>query len=146
MHDADWFGVYCESAWQIPVLQPDDSDAAYSPFLVLESGAAVGAGRESYGQPEKAGHVRLAADGDLLVGEVACNRIDVAPATLCGKQRAATGEELGKLVPGPAVNVSLRVRQEEEGVVSRELVTRRYTDVVNLALSPGRIIHRHRAP
>jgi len=27
MHDADWFGVYCESASHIPVLQPDDSDA-----------------------------------------------------------------------------------------------------------------------
>lgn len=89
MHDADWFGVYCESAWQIPVPQPGDSDAPYSPFLVPESGAAVGAGRESYGQPEKAGHVRLAADGDLLVGEVAGNGIDVAPATPCGKQRAA---------------------------------------------------------
>ena len=130
MHDAEWFGVYCESAWQIPVLLPDDSDAVYSPFLVLESDAAVAAGRESYGQPRKAGHVRLAADGDLLVGVVARNGIDVATATMCWKQRAATGEELGELVPGNAVNVNLRVRQEEEGVVSRKLVTRRFTDVV----------------
>jgi hypothetical protein len=49
-------------------------------------------------------------------------------------------------VPGPAANVNLRVRQEEEGVVSRELVTGRCAGVVGLALSPGRIIHRHRAP
>lgn len=76
---------------------------------------------------------------------MARNGIDVAPATLCGKQRAATGEELGKLVSGSEVTVNLRVRQEEEGVVSRELVTRRFTGVVDLTLSPGRIIHRHRA-
>jgi acetoacetate decarboxylase len=56
--------------------------------------------------------------------------IDAATVTMCGKQRAATGEEPGTLVPGSEVNVNLRVRQKEEGVVSRELVTRRFTDVV----------------
>ena len=92
MHDAEWFGVYCESAWQIPVLLPDDSDAVYSAFLAPESDVAVTAGRESCGQPKKAGHMRLAAAGDLLVGVVARNGIDVATATMCRKQRAATGE------------------------------------------------------
>jgi acetoacetate decarboxylase len=130
MHDAEWFGVYCESAWQIPVVLPDDAAAVYSPFLVLESDAAVAAGREAYGQPKKAGHVRLAPDGDLLVGVVARNGIDVATATMCWKQRAASGRELAELVPGMDLNVNLRVRQEEEGVVSRELVTRRFGDVV----------------
>jgi acetoacetate decarboxylase len=130
MHDAEWFGVYCESAWQIPVLLPDDTDAVYSPFLVLESDAAVAAGREAYGQPKKSGQVRLGPDGDLLVGVVARNGIDVATATMCWKQRAASGTELAELVPGVDLNVNLRVRQEEEGVVSRELVTRRFTDVV----------------
>ncbi len=137
MHDAEWFGVYCESAWQIPVLLPDDSDAVYSAFLAPESDVAVTAGRESCGQPKKAGHMRLAAAGDLLVGVVARNGIDVATATMCRKQRAATGEELGKLVPGSEVNVSLWVHQEEEGVVSRQLVTRRFR--------PRRSIHRYRA-
>ena len=130
MHDAEWFGVYCESAWQVPVLLPDDSAAVYSPFLVLQSDAAVAAGRESYGQPKKAGHVRLAPHGDLLVGVVARNGIDVATATMGWKQRAASGGELATLVPGAELNVNLRVRQEEEGVVSRELVTRRFADVV----------------
>ncbi|MBI4172850.1 MAG: acetoacetate decarboxylase family protein, partial [Actinobacteria bacterium] len=23
MHDAEWFGEYCESAWQLPVVLPD---------------------------------------------------------------------------------------------------------------------------
>ena len=129
MHDAEWFGVYCESAWQIPVLLPDDTDAVYSPFLVLESDGAVAAGREAYGQPKKAGHVRLGPSGDLLVGVVERNGIDVATATMCWKQRAASGSELAGLVSGADLNVNLRVRQEEEGVVSRELVTRRFADV-----------------
>ncbi len=182
MHDAEWFGVYCESAWQIPVLLPDDAEAVYSPFLVLGSDGAVAAGREVYGQPKKSGQVRLAPDGDLLVGVVERNGIDVATATMCWKQRAATGSELISLVPGADLNVNLRVRQEEEGVVSRELVARRFADVVeheawtgpgtlelrpnaqlpvhllavqevvlglhrvvDLTLTPGRVIHRYGA-
>jgi acetoacetate decarboxylase len=130
MHDADWFGDYCESAWQLPVFLPDDTPAVYSPFLVLESDGAVAAGREAYGQPKKAGQVKLAARGDLLVGTVMRNGIEVATATMCWKQRAGSGTDLDRLVPGAALNVNLRVRQEEEGVISRELVTRRFADVV----------------
>ena len=59
MHDAEWFGDYCESAWQLPVMLPDGTPAVYSPFLVLESDGAVAAGREAYGQPKKAGQVCL---------------------------------------------------------------------------------------
>lgn len=130
MHDAEWFGVYCESAWQIPVLLPDGGEAVYSPFLVLGSDGAVAAGREAYGQPKKAGQVSLAPNGDLLVGVVERNGIDVATATMCWKQRATHGGELSDLVPGADLNVNLRVRQEEDGVVSRELVTRRFADLV----------------
>ena len=113
MHDAEWFGVYCESAFQIPVVLPDGSPAVYSPFLVLESDGAVAAGRELYGQPKKAGQVSLAPDGDLLVGRVARNGIEIATATTVWKQRAAAGGELERLVPGAAVNVNLRVLPED---------------------------------
>ena len=130
MHDAEWFGEYCECAWQLPVLLPDDTPAVYSPFLVLESDGAVAAGREAYGQPKKAGEVRLAAHGDLLVGTVRRNGIQIAMATMCWKQRAGSGSEIEHLMPGADLNVNLRIRQEEEGIVSRELVTRRFADVV----------------
>jgi acetoacetate decarboxylase len=130
MHDAEWFGVYCESAWHLPVKLPDGTAAVYSPFLVLESDGAVAAGRETYGQPKKAGEVSLAPHGDLLVGRVARNGIDIATATMCWKQTPADGGELDELLPGNGLNVNLRIRQEEEGVVSRELVTRSFTDVV----------------
>jgi acetoacetate decarboxylase len=130
MHDAEWFGRYCESAFQIPVRGTDGDPAVYSPFLVLESDGAVAAGREIYGQPKKSGRVSLDPDGDLLVGRVSRNGIEVATATMCWKQRASSGDELERLVPGAGVNVNLRVRQEEEGVVSRELVARSFADVV----------------
>jgi acetoacetate decarboxylase len=130
MHDAEWFGVYCESAFQLPVELPDGRPAVYSPFLVLESDGAVAAGRETYGQPKKMGTVSLVPDGDLLVGRVARNGIEVATATITWKQTAADGGELERLVPGAGVNVNLRVRQEEADRVSRDLVTRRFEDVV----------------
>jgi acetoacetate decarboxylase len=130
MHDAEWFGVYCESAFQIPVRLPDGRPAVYSPFLVLESDGAVAAGRETYGQPKKAGQVSLEPAGDLLVGRIGRNGIDVATATMCWKQTPAVSADLERLVPGSGLNVNLRVRQEEAGRVSRELVARSFTDVV----------------
>ena len=130
MHDAEWFGVYCESAWQIPVRMPDGTAAVYSPFLVLESDGAVAAGREAYGQPKKAGQVSLEPNGDLLVGRVARNGIEIATATMCWKQTPASGRELEALVVGLGVNVNLRLRQEEGDTFSRELVARDFTDVV----------------
>ena len=130
MHDAEWFGVYCESAWQIPVRMPDGTAAVYSPFLVLESDGAVAAGREAYGQPKKAGQVSLEPNGDLLVGRVARNGIEIATATMCWKQTPGTGGQLEALVAGSGVNVNLRLRQEEGDTFSRELVARDFTDVV----------------
>jgi acetoacetate decarboxylase len=131
MHDAEWFGVYCESAFQLPVRMPDGRTAVYSPFLVLESDGAVAAGRETYGQPKKLGQVSLEPSGDLLVGRIGRNGIDVATATMCWKQTPAQGGELEWLVPGSGLNVNLRVRQEEGDRVSRELVVREFTDVVS---------------
>jgi acetoacetate decarboxylase len=129
MHDAEWFGVYCESAFQIPVVLPDGSPAVYSPFLVLESDGAVAAGRELYGQPKKAGQVSLAPNGDLLVGRVARNGIEIATATTVWKQRAAAGDELERLVPGSAINVNLRVLSADDAQMRRELVSRTFADV-----------------
>jgi acetoacetate decarboxylase len=129
MHDAEWFGLYCESAFQIPVVLPDGTPAVYSPFLVLESDGAVAAGRELYGQPKKYGQVSLAADGDLLVGRVARNGIEIATATTVWKQCPAEGGELERLVPGAAVNVNLRVLPVDGSEMRRELVARTFADL-----------------
>jgi acetoacetate decarboxylase len=130
MHDADWFGVYGESALQLPVELPDGRHGTYSPFLVLGSDGGVAAGREHYGQPKKHGRVSLGPRDDLLVGVVERNGIDVLTATMCWKQEAAGPDELERLVPGSVLNVNLRVLPTERGGFSRELVARSFEDVV----------------
>lgn len=129
MHDAEWFGVYTESAVQLPVRLPDGRRSVYSPYLVLESDGAVAAGRELYGQPKKAGAVELAPDGDLLIGRVRRNGIDIVTATMCWKQQHGDGGELERLVPGSATNVNLRILPTSGGDVSRDLVLRTFEDV-----------------
>jgi acetoacetate decarboxylase len=130
MHDAEWFGVYGESAFQIPVRLPDQTRAVYSPFLVLGSDGAVAAGRELYGQPKKQGEVELAPNGDLLVGRVARNGIDILTATICFKQAPAPADALESVVAGSALNVNLRVLPDGEGSFDRALLARRFEDVV----------------
>ncbi len=130
MHDAEWFGVYGESAFQIPVTLPDGSRSTYSPFLVLGSDGAVAAGRELYGQPKKIGDVELAANGDLMIGRVSRNGIDIATLTMAYKQTPAAPTALDELVPGSSRNVNLRVTSLGDGAFRRELITRTLEDVV----------------
>ena len=93
MHDAEWFGVYGESAVQIPVQhEASGTTGAYSPLLVVEGDGPVAAGREIYGQPKKAGRIRLGAHGDLLVGTVRRNGITIIRATMPYKQVAGTAD------------------------------------------------------
>ena len=129
MHDAQWFGVYGESAVHIPVEMPDGSPAVYSPFLVLGSDAAVAAGRELYGQAKKFGTVSLGGDGDLLVGRVERNGIDVVTATMCWKPEKAPLDVLEQLDPGSGANVNLRIMPDGRGGFHRDLLVRRFADV-----------------
>lgn len=129
MHDADWFGVYGESALHIPVRLPGGRPAAYSPFLVLASDGAVATGRELYGQPKKSGSVSLGPVGDLLVGRVARNGIDVATATLCWKQEPAGADSLAAWVDGASDNVNLRVQHVDGERFRHELLLRSFTEV-----------------
>jgi acetoacetate decarboxylase len=130
MHDAEWFGVYGESAWQLPVELPGGDAAVYSPFLVLGSDSGVATGRELYGQPKKVGEVVLEPRGDLLVGIVRRNGIDIATATTVYKQERAEHDSLEKLARGSGTNVNLRVVAEDAGVFRRELIARDFVDVV----------------
>lgn len=129
MHDADWFGSYGESAVQIPVRHPaSGTEGAYSPLLFVESDGAVAAGREIYGQPKKAGEIELAPDGDLLVGRLRRNGIDVLTATMPYKQQTASAADLDAL--GFRTNINLKVIPSVEGGEAlRELTAREFEDV-----------------
>jgi acetoacetate decarboxylase len=129
MHDAEWFGSYGESAVQIPVRHAA-GEGVFSPLLFVESDGAVAAGREIYGQPKKGGQIELGPDGDLLVGRLRRNGIDVVTATMPYKQQAAEPAELDAL--GFRTNINLKVIPAVDGSGDdvRQLTAREFDDVV----------------
>ena len=129
MHDAEWFGAYGESAVHLPVRHPaSGTEGAYSPLLFVESDGAVAAGREIYGQPKKGGEIELGPVGDLMVGRLRRNGIDVVTATMPYKQRGASVDELDEL--GFRTNINVKEMLSIDGGVARQLTAREFDDVV----------------
>ena len=131
MHDAEWFGVYGESALHIPVEHTSSGTrGVYSPFLFVESDGAIAAGREIYGQPKKGGRIEIAPDGDLLVGRLRRNGIDVITATTPYKQCRAEAADLSRHVDF-ATNINLKVIPSVDGTEAsvREITARTFSDV-----------------
>ncbi len=132
MHDADWFGAYGEAAVQIPVLHArSGTSGVYSPFLFVESDGGVAAGREIYGQPKKEGRVELGSAGDLLVGRLWRNGIDVVTATMPYKQRAGAADDLERHASFHT-NINLKTIPAVDGCGAsvRELTARTLADVI----------------
>lgn len=131
MNDTDWFGSYNESAVQIKVRLPGDanSEAAYSPYLLLDHDGAIAAGREVYGQPKKYGEPSIEVREDLVVGRVARNGIDVVTVTTPYKIRATSIDEVLGLFDF-VTNVNLKVVPGADGSGGiRELTARDLSDV-----------------
>jgi len=130
LHDPDWFGPYGELAVHIPVRhERSDVEGSFSPIFVLESDAAIAAGREIFGQPKKAGTVTLARDGDLLVGRVTRNGIDLLTATMAYKQRPSSPEALSALEFGTNINLKVIPAVDGPGDAVRQLTARDFADV-----------------
>ena len=131
MHDADWFGAYGESSIQIPVRHgASGTEGAYSPLLFVESDGAVAAGREIYGQPKKGGRIEIGPDGDLLVGRLWRNGIDVVTATMPYKQVEGTADDLERHARF-RTNINLKAipAVDGSGAAVRELTARTLDDV-----------------
>ena len=130
MHDADWFGSYGESAIHIPVHHAASrTTGAYSPLLFVESDGALAAGREVYGQPKKLGEIELGPAGDLLMGRVRRNGIDIVTATMPYKQQASSADELDALGFGTNINVK-EIAGVDGGVALRQLTAREFDALV----------------
>ena len=130
MHDADMFGDYYESAVQLPVALPGTGvRGAYSPYLYLSSMGAVAVGREIYGQPKKGGEPRLEVRGDLFVGTVSRNGIDVITATMPYKARRAELSEM-LAISDFRTNINLKIINGVDGKIAiRQLTARRFENV-----------------
>jgi acetoacetate decarboxylase len=136
MNDSDWFGQYYESAVQIPVRLPGTESGteimgAYSPYLYLQSDGAVAAGREIYGQSKKGGEPKLEVRGDLFVGTVSRNGIDVITVTMAYKQQRAQLSDMAQLGDF-RTNINLKVVPGVDGTDAIRQLTARTLSNVNV--------------
>lgn len=130
IHDAGPYGSYGELAVHLPVEHPRSGErGAFSPLLLLESDGAIAAGRELFGQAKKAATVTLAPDGDLLVGRVRRNGIDVVTATMPCRQTPSSAAALRELNFGTNINLKTIPAVDGSGDVVRELTARDFSDV-----------------
>ena len=106
-----------------------DRMGAYSPYLVLSSDVGVAHGREIHGQPKKLGQPSLEMRGDLIVGTVERNGIDVLTGTMGYKQQAVGAEAL-KPHFDFATNLNLKSIDHIDGTPAiRQLTSRKLADV-----------------
>lgn len=128
MTDAEWFGNYFESAVQVEVkFTKDDGEEIkgnYSPYLALGSDGAVAAGREIYGQPKKGGDPHIEVNGDLIIGRINRNGMNVVTGTMAYKQNLSSLDELRSIVPFEK-NINLKVIPDIDGTPAIKQLTAR---------------------
>lgn len=154
MNDTDWLGPYCECNVMIGA-RLGAHEGAYSPYLVLSSDIGVAHGREVHGQPKKLGQPRIEMRGDLIVGTVERNGIDVVTGTMPYKQHAAGAEDLAPYFD-VSTNLNLKAIDHIDGrpairqVTSRKLadvtVHEAWTGPATMELRPNAQLPVHRLP
>lgn len=129
MTDTEWLGPYGEANVMVGAALPGTPHrGSYSAYLYLSSDVGVTHGREIHGQPKKFGEPRLEARGDLVVGTVTRNGIDILTGTLPYKQRPATLAELDHF--DFAMNINLKAVDHIDGRPAiRQITGRRLADV-----------------
>jgi len=129
MNDTDWLGPYTEANVMFGAELPGKGAGAYSPYLVLSSDIGVAHGREVHGQPKKLGRPSLEARGDLMVGTVERNGIDVITGTLPYKQRRVAPEALAPYFDF-GTNLNLKAVDHIDGRPAiRQITSRRLAEV-----------------
>ena len=130
MNDTDWLGPYHESNVSVGArLASADVGGSYSPYLFLSSDVGVVHGREVHGQPKKLGEPRIDHRGDLVVGVVARNGIDILTGTMAYKQRRDALSSLARHFDFTE-NINLKAVDHIDGTPAiRQLTARRLADV-----------------
>lgn len=134
MNDPDWIGPYGEINVMAGAELPGQdgkpkAEGGYSPYLALSSDGGVVHGREVHGQPKKHGNPQIEARGDLLVGTVERNGIDVLTGTMAYKQKPVDPTAI-KPHFDFATNINLKAIDHIDGRPAiRQLTSRALTDV-----------------
>ncbi len=125
MNDVDWIGAYGECNVMVGAKLPGRDAGSYSPYFFLSSDIGVAHGREVHGQPKKFGEPKLEARGDLLVGTLTRNGIDVITGTLAYKQKKDSLSSLEKYMDF-SLNINLKAVNHITGAPAiRQLTARR---------------------
>lgn len=128
MNDTDWLGPYAEANVMFGA-RLGARAGAYSPYLVLSSDVGITHGREIHGQPKKMGQPRIDFRGDLMVGVVERNGIDVLTGTMAYKQHAVDADALMPHFDF-ATNLNLKAVDHIDGTPAiRQLTSRRLAEV-----------------
>ncbi len=129
MNDTDWLGPYHEVNVMVGAELPGKAVGAYSPWLFLSSDIGVAHGRELHGQPKKLGNPKLEPRGDLIVGTLERNGIDVLTGTMAYKQTPAQITDLSAIFPF-VTNLNLKAIDHIDGTPAiRQLTSRKLADV-----------------
>ena len=129
MPDTDWLGPYHEVNVMVGAELPGVEVGSYSPYLFLSSDVGVTHGREIHGQPKKLAEPRLEFRGDLIVGTLQRNGIDVVTGTMPYKQERGSIADLATIFPF-ATNINLKALDHIDGTPAvRQLTSRSLSDV-----------------
>ena len=129
MNDTSWLGPYQEVNVMFGAELPGVATGSYSPYLFLSSDVGVTHGREVHGQPKKLADPRLEFRGDLIVGTLARNGIEVVTGTMPYKQEPADIAELSALFPF-ATSINLKAVDHIDGSPAiRQLTSRTIEEV-----------------
>lgn len=131
MNDVDWLGRYGECNVMVGAELPGAGiSGGYSPFLFLNSDGGLAQGREVHGQPKKWANPRVEVRGDLIVGVVERNGIDVVTGTLAYKQTRGDLTELKWETFDFTLNLNYKVIRHIDGRLAvRQITSRRLADV-----------------
>jgi acetoacetate decarboxylase len=104
---------------------------AYSPYFWVESDRAMAGGREFHGQPKRIAEVTLEVVGDLHVGRVRHNGIDIFTGTMQYKPAPSHADRLRSRVD-PVTNINFKVINHIDGRPAIRQLTAR--DLTGLAV------------
>lgn len=129
MNDTDWVGPYHEVNVMVGARLPGGPEGAYSPYLFLSSDVGVTHGREVHGQPKKLASPNLEFRGDLIVGTLERNGIEILCGTMPYKHDRADIADLQSIFPF-ATNLNLKAVDHIDGTPAiRQLTSRQLSDL-----------------
>lgn len=130
MNDTDWIGKYGEANIMIPAKLPGAKSAAgYSPYFFLDAPVGIAQGREVHGQPKKFARPRLRRKGDIWMGRISRDGVDVVTATMAYKHERGDIADL-KARFDFSVNLNLKAIDHISGRPAiRQLTSRRLANV-----------------